>query len=431
MKKYFGIYEIYFMFLLMHIGFFVMAFIIERPAVLWGNFRTILLSRSVLLTDYIYSGGIAAAFVNVAIVCTLCIIILIIIKAPPTGATVMSLWLTAGFALFGKNPLNMIPLTIGVFLFAFFKKEPRSKYGTMALLSATISPIVTEIAYLSPGYGRSIVLGSLAGIAAGFIFAAISSHCLNVHCGYNLYNLGFAGGIVSLFLVAFVRTFGLEITTKDEWSTGNNLFLTILLSTLFLLNIIYGFIVLGRKRVLRDLYEMTKHSGCLPTDYYALFQESIYVNMGVLGIISTAVLLVLGGELNGPTIAGILCIVAFAAYGKNLKNVPPIMIGAILSSIVNHADITAPANILSILFGTALAPIAGKYGPLWGIVAGFLHVTIILHFADMNRGLNLYNNGFVAGFIALFLVPIITGVKEIWEKRKNSKIKTPSADKLS
>jgi hypothetical protein len=125
------------------------------------------------------------------------------------------------------------------------------------------------------------------------------------------------------------------------------------------------------------------------------------------------VVLLLGGDLNGPTLSGILTMVGFACFGKHLRNVIPVMIGAFIGTLFNVGDVTSPVNMLAILFCTGLAPIAGQFGIVWGIVAGFLHVNFASHIGDinMNQGLNLYNNGFAAGFVALLLVPIITGLR--------------------
>lgn len=54
------------------------------------------------------------------------------------------------------------------------------------------------------------------------------------------------------------------------------------------------------------------------------------------------------------------------------------------------------------LFGTALAPIAGVYGFLPGMVAGWLHLAVVQNIGSVHGGMNLYNNGFSAGVVAAF-----------------------------
>ena len=53
----------------------------------------------------------------------------------------------------------------------------------------------------------------------------------------------------------------------------------------------------------------------------------VYINMALLGIVFTTYILIVGGELNGPTIGGIFTVVGFCASGKHLKNVLPILLG--------------------------------------------------------------------------------------------------------
>ena len=63
------------------------------------------------------------------------------------------------------------------------------------------------------------------------------------------------------------------------------------------------------------------------------------------------------------------------------------------------------------LFGTTLAPIAGHFGWLPGILAGFIHSALVLQTGGPVAGLNLYNNGFSGGLIAIVLYPTITAVQ--------------------
>ena len=129
--------------------------------------------------------------------------------------------------------------------------------------------------------------------------------------------------------------------------------------------------------------------------------------MGILCLVSTILVFIVGSHLNGPTIAGIFTIVGFGAFGKHIKNITPIIIGAILAALINVNPINSPSLVLSILFSTALAPIAGRYGYKVGILAGFLHVNMVNNIGYLHGGLNLYNNGLAAGFVAMILIPII------------------------
>ena len=90
----------------------------------------------------------------------------------------------------------------------------------------------------------------------------------------------------------------------------------------------------------------------------------------------------------------------------------PIILGAILGSFVYSKPITSPNIIISVLLSTGLAPIVGMFGPLWGIISGFLHIMLVTNLVYLHGGLNLYNNGLSCGFVAMIIIPIITIFKK-------------------
>ena len=68
--------------------------------------------------------------------------------------------------------------------------------------------------------------------------------------------------------------------------------------------------------------------------------------------------------------------------------------------------------MLALLLSTTLAPIAGEFGFLAGILAGFLHSSVALNVGIVYGGMNLYNNGFAGGIVAIFLVPVIQSIRD-------------------
>jgi hypothetical protein len=142
--------------------------------------------------------------------------------------------------------------------------------------------------------------------------------------------------------------------------------------------------------------------------------------MGLLCAFATTLVLLIGAQLNGVAIAGIFTIMGFGAFGKHLKNVVPIIIGAVLSAWLGQWELVSPPIVAAILFSTSLAPIAGHFGWAWGIAAGFIHVNVSMYVGLVNGGINLYNNGFAAGFVALFLLPVITVFRKDGHKHYES-----------
>ena len=393
-----------------NLALMIAAFVINTPTEIFEGFLVIVTSRSILMTDYIALAGLGPALFNVSVVGFSAVFMLTSLDVKPYGANIMGLWLTMGFSFIGKNVFNMIPLTFGVWLFSKYRKEPFSKYYLSALLVATLCPVVSEVAFLGM-FARpvEITAGILLGFIVGFIFTVISSENVKAHSGFNLYNMGFAGGLIATILTTLLRNLGIVITPVSYISSGNNLLFAILLYSISAVMLVFG--LSGGKSNLSGYRKIHNHSGQLVTDYYEMYGSSIYINMAVLCATGTTVALALGGQLNGPALAAILTMTGFGSLGKHIKNVTPVLIGAVISSIVNIHDPSATVTLVPTLFSTGLAPIAGKYGWIWGIAAGFLHVNVALFVGDLNGGMNLYNSGFAATFTAMFLIPIATLLK--------------------
>lgn len=411
MKLFKNYYPPYVILPILYLFFIFFAFCLDSPSEIFHGLKSIILSSDILITDYMEIGGIGAALVNAALTSLLSLLLLIIIGIKPNGSTVMSLWLMTGFSFLGKNIFNIWPIILGVYLFSRYQKEPFLNYILVALLGTSLSPVVSQISFGSNQYSPiSIILGVLLGIAVGFILPPIASHSIKAHNGYNLYNIGFASGLIATLLMSILRGFGINLDSRLIWHSGSNKILFILLIICCIYLIIIGIIYGKNKKT--NLTNINKQTGRLISDFYILFGETTYINMGILGILATCFVILIGGDLNGATICGIFTIIGFGCFGKNIKNTIPIVIGATLAAIFNINEVTSPSLILSILFSTTLAPICGKFGWKYGVLAGIIHVNIVTNIGYLHGGLNLYNNGLAGGFVAMILIPLITTFKK-------------------
>ena len=198
----------------------MVAFILDSPTEILTGLKKIILSPDILISDYVEIGGIGASLINSALTSLFALSILVFIGVKPNGSTIMSLWLICGFAFFGKNIFNIWPIIIGVYLYSRYQKEPFLNYSLVAMLSTTLAPTVSQLSFtnnVSKPIG--IILGFLIGILTGFILAPISSHCIKVHNGYNLYNVGFSAGIYATLLMAILRALGIEFESRMLWNT--------------------------------------------------------------------------------------------------------------------------------------------------------------------------------------------------------------------
>ncbi len=384
----------------------------DSPRGIILGLQSILSNPDTLVSDYFGIGGIGASFVNSGLLTLIFLFILYRMKHRAHGVTIAGILTISGFAFFGKNLLNVWFVVFGVYLYSRYQKDKFSKYVVVALFGTALAPVATEIMFstLLP-YHISIPLGIFSGILMGFILPALATSMLNFHQGFNLYNIGFTSGLVGTVYVSILRSYGFVPEPRFIWTTGNNLKFSIFLSVIFIGFILFG--IYTRDRKLSEFKNIFKYSGRLITDYVKL--EGLpftLINMGLAGLLSLAYILIIGGDLNGPTIGGIYTIVGFSAFGKTPKTIIPIFIGVLIGSLTKTWGINDPAIQLAALFGTALAPIAGEFGWMYGILAAFVHSSVVLNVGFLHGGMNLYNNGFAAGIVAGFLLPIFEAFRK-------------------
>lgn len=387
----------------------------ESLSDLLGNLKSILTSPSVLLTDYLAVGGLGAALINAGACGLVGCIIILVLRIEVSGPFIAAIFTVIGFAFFGKNLLNMWPTFIGVLLYARVEGTPIKNYALVALFGTTLAPLVSFITFgswLAPGPGA--LLGIALGISAGFVLPPLASHMLQFHDGYNIYNIGFTGGILGAFFIAILRSFHFNVEPvrllSDEFSTV----LQVYFAAFFLLLIALG-LWLSRSdfATLRAAFSnIHASSGRLVSDFTVIGNHAaVFINMGVMGLAATGFAIVLGGPFNGPVIGGVLTVVGFSAFGKHLRNSLPVLAGVFIASLFKTWDGGATELVMTGLFGTTLAPIAGHYGVWAGVLAGACHLSVVMNVGILHGGVNLYNNGFAGGFVAAFLAPIIDAFK--------------------
>ncbi|MEG2428366.1 MAG: DUF1576 domain-containing protein [Clostridium sp.] len=395
-------------------SYFVIAgFFIQPLSKIGPGILRIIREPDFLITDYFLVGGIGAALVNAGVLTLLILALVYYLRMEMDGHTITSCCLMFGFSLFGKNLLNIWTIIFGVFLYSRYHKKPLSNYIYVGIYGTSLSPIITQIMNIVDlPFLTRLILSIAVGSIIGFVLPPLSTHVHYAHKGYSLYNVGFASGIIATIIVSLFKSFGITTEARLIWSTGNNLLF------LYLLGLLFGGMVtlalwIDGKNVLISYKRILKSTGIAGTDY--LKEEggfAVIFNMGINGIAAMLFVVLVGGDLNGPTIGGIFTIVGFSATGKHLRNIVPIMLGVYLASFTKMWSIYEPSPMLAFLFSTTLAPIAGEFGILVGILAGFLHSSVALNVGLVYGGMNLYNNGFAGGIVAIFLVPVIQSIRD-------------------
>ncbi len=375
------------------------------------NFYEILRSPTILLTDFFAVGGIGAAFINVSLIGFFNLYLLKKFKLKINGIIIAAFMTVLGFSFFGKNIINIIPIYVGGYLFARNQNKHLRDVIVVIMFATGLSPIISQLMFShnisSP---LNIIYGITLGVLIGFIMTPLSSHMIKFHDGYSLYNIGFTAGVLGTVITSFLRAIDLDVMPVNIIYQQYDGHIKILISSLFVYLILMGIYI--KKSIPKNYTDIHRYSGRTVTDFTFLLGYGItFINMGVLGIVFTVLVTVIGGTLNGPVLAGIFTIVGFAAFGKHLKNCYPPVIGVILMALVLGLDLADTSTILAILFSTTMAPISGKFGMFWGMVAGVMHLVVVMNVGMVHGGVNLYNNGFSGGIVAGVLVPIIDAFK--------------------
>lgn len=390
---------------------FIMAFCTATPAELLSGMGRVLTSRAVLFSDYFVIGGVGAAFFNAGLVMLMSIGLVYITRTPVSGGVMAALFLMPGFALFGKDAVNILPFFGGVALYCRWRSVPMRKHVIAALYSTTLTPVFSELAY-----GNSFQLPFIlrlpiaigAGLLIGFTIVPLAEHMLNSHRGYILFNYGFASGFIALLCVAVTRAAGGTILSAYDWMPGRPKAILIFLLSVCLGLMLLGFWFSGWR--LRGLFKVFAITGCAP-DNDTLKKLGVgytMVNMGFIGLLSTLYIILIDGDFSGPTVGAIFTAIGFAASGVQPRNFVPVLLGVWLFSCFGAYPASAHAvQIAAIFGGVALAPVADEYGILSGVAAGLFHYALVNLTGSLTGGLNLYNNGFSAGIVAMILVTLL------------------------
>lgn len=398
----------YFLLCLVPLYFMIMGLCLQPWSEIMTGLGRIMMEPDFLITDYFVIGGPGAAFVNASLVTLIAILILYLLKMNITGTTISCCSLVFCFSLFGKNLLNIWTILMGVFLYARYHRTSVKRYIYIGLYGTSLSPIITQIMQIGdlavfPRLLLCIVIGNLIG----FVLPPLATHVSYAHKGYSLYNVGFAAGIIATIVMSVFKSFGITVESRSFWATGYNQLAACMLGGLFLVMILLAYWH-ERKQLFTHYRALLASPGVAGTDYLMAFGPyTTLFSMAVNGLFATAFVLLVGGELNGPTIGSIMTVVGFGTTGKHLRNIAPIMMGVFLASLTKDWSIQDPSAMLALLLSTNLAPVAGKFGVIAGLIAGFLHSSVALNVSVVYSGMNLYNNGFAGGLVAMFLVPVI------------------------
>lgn len=144
-------------------------------------------------TDYVKSEGLAPVLMNMGINGLAATAFVAMVGGDLNGPTLGGIFTIVGFSATGKHIRNILPIMFGVLFASFLKTwnitDPSSMLAL--LFSTTLAPIAGEF-------------GVFAGLLAGFLHSSMALNVGSVYAGMNLYNNGFAGGILATFMVPVI-----------------------------------------------------------------------------------------------------------------------------------------------------------------------------------------------------------------------------------
>jgi len=403
-----NIHRVYFITML----FFIATAVALEPSVeLLNGFVAILRAPDILITDYIYVGGFPAAILNSAITSLMSLGMLIAFKHDPKSATVSNLWLITGFAFFGKNPLNVLPIFFGGWLYSKYMRQDFNINILTTLVAASLSPAVTQKVFIgSESDAVNLVFAIGMGVFIGFVFDPIAKNIFKAHDGFNLFNAGFAAGLLAIIITSVFASYNLAYEMNEQWSTGNSTQVTAFVTLLSIWLICIG---LYMKRddpmsAIRDILVLRKYQN----DYYSRCGCTCYINMGVLGLFCVLVANIAGFELTGPILGGIITVMGFGANGMQIYSTSSLMVGVVVATLISPLSLFEPGVSIAFFFVACLSPIPAKYGWHWGVIAGIIHLHLATSLAMPSGGINLYNNGVAAGFVVILLLPLLRAMDQ-------------------
>ena len=398
-------------------------------------------------THDLYDISVAGTYFSMGMCCLLMIVYIVCcggIDAVNSG-TVAAFFLTVGFSSWGMNVMNMLPLMLGMQVYAAIKKKTPVQMMNLGIFATAIAPIMSEVVLRWPGYtAPGIENTGVAGMSnlpiqpTGFVIAFIiailfamfyvpmCAKAPNFHFGCDLFNAGPPAGFLCLMTIGFLfKVTNTPLPSNGPGQSSVEVFEFVVISycIVFAICLILGLIL--DKNALKNYGKLIKDSG-----HGADFVEkygigATLVNFAVYGVFVVAFYtfckFCFGAKFSGPIAGVVWCAFTWVAAGAHPGNVLPIGIGYVIVSLIStvlcpalgvgaeagRLGMSTVGILIAFSYSTGMAPISGKYGVIWGIIAGIMHFAIVTLIPLQYDFFNYYNGGFTAGVVAFVLVPFI------------------------
>ncbi len=171
----------------------------------------------------------------------------------------------------------------------------------------------------------------------------------------------------------------------------------------------------------------------ISTNYFAMGgYAATFLNMGLVGLVCTALCFLPGAKPNHVTTLGVLLTVGFGSWGINVLNIWPTILGVVLYCLVKREKLGAMSNAM--MYSTGIAPIISELlfrypgveyiGFNWvglalamgvGILIGFFLPAGLTHAPNIHKGYDHYSAAVPIGMTAFFLRAVLYNVVLGWK----------------
>ena len=166
----------------------------------------------------------------------------------------------------------------------------------------------------------------------------------------------------------------------------------------------------------------------ISTNYFHMGgYAATFLNMGIVGLFCLGLTFLPGCKPNNVTTLGVILTVGFGAWGMNLVNMIPTVLGVCLYALVKKEKLGAVTNAM--LYSTGIAPLISELlfrypgteylGFNWlgfglaifvGLIIGFFLPAGMAHAPSIHKGYDHYSAAVPVGFTAFFLRAVLYNI---------------------
>ena len=215
---------------------------------------------------------------------------------------------------------------------------------------------------------------------------------------------------------------------KKLASLEESKFLKLFFAFISLCFVVAAFIMLDRKFAFTGLWEILTGTCKISTNYFGLGGfAATFLNMGLVGLVCTALCCLPGAKPNNVTTLGVLLTIGFGSWGINPLNMIPTVLGVALFCLVKKEKLGAMSNAM--LYSTGIAPLISdllfRYpgvdyiGFNWlglalalvvGLIIGFFLPAGLGHAPNIHKGYDHYSAAVPIGMTTFFLRALLYNV---------------------